>query len=413
MPVCIAVTKAGTACRFNAREGSDKCGVHRAWQPPLGRCEAIMAAGSQCTNKRHHADSTTCWMHRNSTRTIQMEAPAVVVQTCTHAGPYGVGCGREVKQANAHNECKMHARMRKQREASQRRIALYRRVLGLYRDQRMAAGFGGADQNAQNALVNEYRNATMGAFRTILHANRDAVDVTGDAIWAAFVANPVRPDDVVIAEWEDRQRRRAAEDRQRGAAAPVGLLAEIAGSTQNIHTRAVVDQSKRGMDFLLAVKVQSGWDDESKVLGELKELWPAEKMLPVHADIRLWWDQPSCFEPEDHMYRRLLTGLWTYIKSQEDAELRKELQKRMLEECREAKGKCCQGHTNRLVNVLSGFVEGIEVQQTKGEILQQKFAAISNIEDEEERYVRATQVLAELGVGADEAGPWLDAIATA
>jgi hypothetical protein len=350
-------------------------------------------------------------MHRNSTRTIQVEAPAAVVQTCTHAGAYGVACGREVKHGNERNECTLHARMRHKREILQRRVALYRRMLGLYRDQRVAAGFGGANQNAQNALVNEYRAATMTAFRTILHENHEVIDVTEDAVRAVMAANPVRPDDVVIAEWEDRQRRWVEEDRHRGVAAPVGSLAEIAGSSQNIHTPAVVEQSKRGMDFLLAVKVPAG--QQEKVLDELKALWPAEKMLPVHADIRLWWEQRSCFELDDHMYRRLLTGLWTYIKSQEDAELRKELQKRMLEECREAKGKCCQGHTNRLANVLGGFVEGIEVQQTKGEILQQRFALINNIENEEERYVEATRVLAELGVGAEEAGPWLDAIATA
>jgi hypothetical protein len=85
----------------------------------------------------------------------------------------------------------------------------------------------------------------------------------------------------------------------------------------------------------------------------------------------------------------------------------------MLEECTEAMRMCCQGHTNRLVNVLGGFVPGIDVQQSKGEILQERFAVIGNIEDEEQRYIQATQVLAELGVGAEEAGAWLDAIDTA
>ena len=37
---------------------------------------------------------------------------------------------------------------------------------------------------------------------------------------------------------------------------------------------------------------------------------------------------------------------------------------------------------------------------------------IGNIEDEEQRYIEATRVIAELGIDADEAGPWLDAIAT-
>jgi len=407
MPVCIAVTKAGTACRFNAREGSDKCGHHTTWQPPLGRCEAIMASGVQCTNKRNHADSTTCWMHRNATRTIQVEAPAVV-QTCTHVREYGVACGREVKQANPHNECRRHLRMRQQRETSQRRVALYRRVLGVYRDQRMAVGFGDADQNAQNALVNEYREVAMVTFRTIVQTNPEARDVTDDAVRAAFVANPVRADDVVIAQWLQRQ-----VQWNRQAAAPAGSLAAIAASTQNIHAPAVVEQAKRGMEFLLAVSVPAGGQDT--VLSELRVLWAAARFAPMHADIRTWWNKEFCFAEGDWMYRRLLTGLWFYVKSQEDAERRKELEKRMLEECSEAVRMCCQGHTNRLVNVLGGFVEGIDivVKQSTGEILQQRFAVIGNIEDEEERYVQATQVLAELGVGAEEAGPWLDAIATA
>jgi len=409
MPLCIAVTRAGTACNYNAKEGSDKCGVHRAWLPPLGRCEAIMAAGSQCTNKRNHADSTTCWMHRNATRTIQVAAPTIVVQTCTHTGMYGAACGKEVKQANAHNECTMHHRMRKQREASQRRVALYRRVLGVYRDQRMAAGFGDADQNAQNALVNEYRDVAMVAFRTILHANRDAVDVTDEAVRASAAANPVRADDVVIAQWLQRQA--LWNGRAAAAAAPAGSLASISASTQNIHAPAVVEQAKRGMDFLLAVSVPAGGQDA--VLDDLRALWPAARMTSLHADIRTWWNKESCFTTGDWMYRRMLTGLWFYVKSQEDAERRTELEKRLLEECREAMRMCCQGHTNRLVNVLGGFVEGIDVQQSKGQILQERFAVIGNIEDEEQRYIQATQVLAELGVGGEEAGAWLDAIATA
>ena len=111
------------------------------------------------------------------------------------------------------------------------------------------------------------------------------------------------------------------------------------------------------------------------------------------------------------MYRRLLTSLWVYVKSQ-TGERRAELEKRMLEECREAMRMCCQGHTNRLVNVLCGFVDGIQFEQSKSEILQERFALIGNIEDEEQRYIEATRVIAELGIDADEAGPWLDAIAT-
>ena len=75
-------------------------------------------------------------------------------------------------------------------------------------------------------------------------------------------------------------------------------------------------------------------------------------------------------------------------------------------------GCAARAHTNRLVNVLCGFVDGIQFEQSKSEILQERFALIGNIEDEEQRYIEATRVIAELGIDADEAGPWLDAIAT-
>ena len=108
----------------------------------------------------------------------------------------------------------------------------------------------------------------------------------------------------------------------------------------------------------------------------------------------------------------MLTGLWTYIKSEEDAERRKELEKRLFQECSEAVKMCCQGHTNRLVNVLGGFVSGIDivVQRPKGEILQEQFALIGAMENAADRTRRANEVIAELGLSAEEAAPWLEAI---
>jgi hypothetical protein len=50
------------------------------------------------------------------------------------------------------------------------------------------------------------------------------------------------------------------------------------------------------------------------------------------------------------------------------------------------------------------------VQRPKGEILQEKFALIGAIEDIAERTREANAVIAELGLSADEAAPWLEAI---
>jgi len=65
---------------------------------------------------------------------------------------------------------------------------------------------------------------------------------------------------------------------------------------------------------------------------------------------------------------------------------------------------CCIGHINRLVNVLVGFDDSFKPQMSKGEILQNKFSEFAKMEDDTEKYVQATALLAELGVIGEEAG---------
>ena len=388
MPICIATTKTGNACRFEAQEGRDKCGTHRLWTPPPPRCVCVTAKGTQCT-RDGWAGGTKCYQHRNTMRTIETEV-VIEVQQCSHVSR-GKRCRRGEVAGNERHECTVHARIRAYRDNVERRVGIYRRIRDMYWAERRAAGIQMPPGNDGLPVLEEVQACSMRVFR--------AMDLTttptDEQIATAVAAVRPRPDDVVIAA------RRAAR-----TAAP-NSLAEIAASSQNIHTRAVIDQSKRGMDFILTVAVPEGQD----TLAELRVLWPQASQAYIHADIRTWWNKETCFTTGDHMYRRLLAGVWAYIKAQ-DAERRTELQGRLLQECREAQGMCCQGHTNRLVNVLSGFVDEIQIQQSKGEILQQRFAEIGEIEDEEQRYLQATQVIAELGLNADEAGPWLDAIAT-
>jgi len=389
-PICNATTKTGTPCRFASKENSTKCGHHTNWTPPLPQCNAIKPSGTQCTNTSRPG-AAKCYVHRNATTTTETTAPRVVPR-CTK----GL-CRREVLEENARGECILHARIHRRKEDHKQRVAVYRRIWQAYMRRR-----GGGEANMfavhyHHAISVEYRRCAMQAYRSILPLLQGVSD---EMIEAAVDAFPVRTDAAIIEAERTEVHRPAAVE---------GSLAYIAASTQNIHTRQVVDQSKRGMDFLLAVEVPLG--QQRSVLDELKALWPAATMAPMHADIRTWWNKETCFAPGDWMYRRLLTSLWVYVKSQ-TGERRAELEKRMLEECREAMRMCCQGHTNRLVNVLCGFVDGIQFEQSKSEILQERFALIGNIEDEEQRYIEATRVIAELGIDADEAGPWLDAIAT-
>jgi len=322
------------------------------------------------------------------------------------------GCRRGVTAANAHNECGYHQLVRRNRAIHVERVSLFRRIQDAYRALRPPLALGVREHAA---VVREMQRVSMRVFRHLIDFD---VEQSDENIRVVVTIYPMRPDAVVIDE--DRERHElwnrlfARGGAGGGAAPPPNTLGGIAASSQSIHAPEVVQQAARGMDFLLKVKIPSGWDDASKVLGELKALWTGAENDALHADIRMWWNQRACFTADDYMYRKLLTGLWTYVKSEEnDGERRAELEKRMFQECSEAVRMCCQGHTNRLVNVLSGFVPGVDivVEQPKGEILQQKFAMIGGIEDVEERTRQANAVISELGLNADEAAPWLEAIA--
>jgi len=289
-------------------------------------------------------------------------------------------------------------------------VALFRKIHDAYRAVRPPLAVG---VPMHPAIMREMQRVTMRVFRHLIDFG---VEQSEENIRVVAAIYPMRADALVIEE--DREQHELWNRLFNGGVGGFGhmppptTLGGIATSRQSVHASEVVQQAARGMDFLLKVKVPSGWDDESKVLGELKTLWAGEEHTTLHADMRIWWNQKSCFNANDYMYRKLLTGLWTYVKSEEDAERRKELETRLFQECSEAVKMCCQGHTNRLVNVLGGFVTGIDivVQRPKGEILQEQFALIGGMEDVAERTRRANEVIAELGLTAEEAAPWLEAI---
>jgi hypothetical protein len=394
MPICNATTKAGTPCQFAARDYSTKCGHHTNWTPPPPRCVGVTKAGTQCT-RDGFAGEDRCRQHRDTEHTIRTIAVAALEQ-CSHV-TRGKRCRRIEAVGNALHECERCAHLRARRLEHERRVTIYNQIRNVYWTERRAAGIEMPLENDGHAVFEEINRCSMLAYRSL---NIVLGNPTEEQIAAAAAGFPARPDAVTIAE---RNARIAGEYR----VAPQNSLAAIAASSQSVHTRAVIDQSNRGVAFILAVPVP----EDQNTLADLKALWADASEKTTHTDIKTWWDKSLCFSPGDYMYRRLLKGVWAFIKSQDDAERRSELETRLLQECREARGMCCQGHTNRLVNVLSGFVGDIQVEQSRGEILQQEFAEIGGIEDEEARYLRATQVIADLGLNADEAGPWLDAIA--
>jgi len=195
------------------------------------------------------------------------------------------------------------------------------------------------------------------------------------------------------------------------AAPPRSDLERITRDSQNVHTTAVSNQTNRGIEILLKIEVPK----EQATFTEIRAAWNQIYTNPcvserLYEDMMRWWNVRTCITTNDLLYHKLLRRLWARIKMEENAETRRELIKRLQEECAEAFGLCCAGHINRLINVMVGFDTAFKQDVSKGDILQQRFSQIAQIEDDVEKFRQATEVIAELQLTKDEAAPWLDSI---
>lgn len=190
--------------------------------------------------------------------------------------------------------------------------------------------------------------------------------------------------------------------RVRNAQLPVlPELQAFAQDMQNVHRKVVTDNTNDQTEKLLAVTVPA----EQKTLKEIKVLFG--KSRKVMEDVEHWYSLTMCRKEADCLYKRTLDGLWALIKTSEHKE---ELCKRLKEELREAVGMCCEGHLSRLCNVLVGFDDAFTTVVSRGEILQQKMAAIAALEvTDRTKKMRAKKVLRELEIPAEEHAAWLDA----
>ena len=194
---------------------------------------------------------------------------------------------------------------------------------------------------------------------------------------------------------------------------PRNNLAAIAADRQNVHTRAVSEQTNKGLEKLL---------EEAKTAGTLRapEWFAArwllksygdwEKVVRTVNDMHRWYDTRSCRTNNDSLYRKALDGLYMLIRKTANNETRSELYQRTYEECFESIGMCCDGHISRLCNVLVGFDDAFAPPVPFGEILQNKMAAIAAMDVETEEKIRqATVFFTEFAVPEPERVAWLEA----
>ena len=262
-------------------------------------------------------------------------------------------------------------------------------------------------------------NRFVGAVQALVNIGADRAELVGVINgWAALEQLSARRCAMVLETAERLLRARAW--REQAAVNPPQAFradqreAQLAHDNQNVHTQEISKQMKDSIDLLVAVEVPA---TQTNTFNELATSWrrlagTQVELDAVYADAVSWWNRPTIFKEGDKLYRKCLRGLWWTIKNYK-GEVREELEKRLWQECKEAAipySVCTQGHMARLSNVMVGFDEAFAPPIPIGEILQQKMAAISEMDIEYEKQIElAEAVLAELKIPHEEHKNWLAA----
>jgi hypothetical protein len=289
-------------------------------------------------------------------------------------------CDKRQHVESQHHECSAHRRMRVMRD---QRREHFRRIIDIHRRFGMELWAFHWEMHRGNVILSRARliarilEISGGTPPTLVH------------VWQAM--DEYRAQHHVVINPEIR-------------------LRAIATDAQSIHTREVTMQHNHNMAILLAIPIP----EDQRTIEFIHTVWTAMFKNTVdqriYDDMQKWYDTETCREIGDRLYRKLLDHLVARIRLVEDTATVRELYKRLQQECAESVMMCCDGHLNRLTNVMVGFDDAFKQDMPKGLILQEKMAKIALIEDVEERFKAATALFGELGLNHEEAGPWLDAI---
>jgi hypothetical protein len=106
------------------------------------------------------------------------------------------------------------------------------------------------------------------------------------------------------------------------------------------------------------------------------------------------------------IYAKVLNAVWQFIKTSEHQQDLKDILKA---ELTDSIGMCAQGNLSRICNVLSGYMEGLDVRSDR-EVLGDKLAQLREIEDVQQRIHVGRALLHNLHIPETEWAPWLEAL---
>lgn len=184
-------------------------------------------------------------------------------------------------------------------------------------------------------------------------------------------------------------------------------LAEFVNDNQNVHTTVAVKQTKDIVERILKIPVPDGYkwntNDCSKTIGEIITECNLTPKGTWQMTAKYCQDE-SIYDFEKGIYGKVLDGVWQYISKSPD---KKDLCIILKQEMEDNIGMCAQGNLTRICNILSGYMEGIGVQESPAEVLGRKLPLIMEIDDQDERLKQAYDLLNELKIPVDNWLSWV------
>ena len=372
---CIGRTTDGEQCKKQALEDSIKCKTHQ--EVPLEQqCTGHLFNGRRCTKQKKQG-SELCATHdipenRKCRGRRYMRGPEGFFVR--------MQCGRKNKEPNGFcRQCGVRERYEQIREQYQQRGRQIREEWGDYIVMRLVE---------------------LGV--PILQARSNV----GHRIIHAMLTENLEVEQALVSQAEFIQRIATANN----AVPARSDLERITRDSQNVHTVATVNQTNRNIELLMKTPVPETQNTIEEIKVTWSQLFKKEVSPRLYEDMQRWYDHAYCYKADDYKYRHVLNHLWARIRSEKQADIRRQLYIRLNQECSEAVGLCMDGHISRLAQVMVGFDPEYQIEVNANEELQRRIPLIRKITNMDERLRTAMNLMNELNVTPEDAQPWLDAL---
>jgi len=188
-----------------------------------------------------------------------------------------------------------------------------------------------------------------------------------------------------------------------------GELHALSLDRQNVHTRIVVEETKKTVDIIRnATYVPEGYRWSHTTFSATPYVVSVACQLPPQVSVHLlaiYSSNTSIYDIEEGIYGKVLDSVWQYIT---DSPHKNDLCKILGDEIIDSVGMCAQGNLSRICNVLSGYLDGIKVKESTAETLGRMFPPLMNIHEKTERLEKAKKILMDYDVPQEQWGAWIE-----